>query len=156
MCSLNLGLYNEILQRKNFISPTQTCDHHYRKGTARALLGKAVRNLEWSNSKYPNTQMLLHCSGNRKVTQQGCKLEKSDCCVSCIYTRSCGSLFNHFRQTRSYQSNPKRLHTCRTKDSRLFMTLWTEKAPHLVQSEAAVLPCTVLLSQASQQEGGSI
>lgn len=36
------------------------------------------------------------------------------------------------------------------------MTLWTENVPRLVQSETAVLPCIVLLSQASQQEGETI
>lgn len=39
----------------------------------RALQGRAVRNLESHN---PNTSVLLHCYGQRKVAQQGCQLGK--------------------------------------------------------------------------------
>lgn len=51
----------------------------------------------WNQLQISNTQMLLRCFGNSKVTHQGCKLGKRDCYESCIYTTCCGSLFDYLK-----------------------------------------------------------
>lgn len=128
------------------------------QGTTRDPLSKIARNVESLNSTYhccnvPGSQLsftpqtLVHCSSNRKVTQQCCKLGKNNCCVSYIYTSCCSLLFNYLRLTCYHQSKDAMyLSTCGMKDSRPFMTLWTKNILCVIQQEVAVLPRILCIS----------